>query len=62
MRSQATQGRPICWRNNIGGVSAAAGQTGEAASQVLSVASELAQQAERLRGEVAAFLSTLRAA
>ena len=40
----------------------AAGQTGAAATQVLGAASELSQQAEKLRGEVDTFIATLRAA
>jgi methyl-accepting chemotaxis protein len=47
---------------NIGGVNQAAGQTGAAATQVLGAASELSQQAEKLRGEVDTFIATLRAA
>jgi|TARA_R110002072_G_scaffold9326_24_gene45572 methyl-accepting chemotaxis protein len=47
---------------NIGGVSQAAEETGGAASQVLDASSELAQQAEALRGEVDAFLIKVRAA
>jgi methyl-accepting chemotaxis protein len=47
---------------NIAGVSAAAGQTGSAASQVLSSATELSQQAERMRAEVASFVAAVRAA
>lgn len=47
---------------NIGGVSQAVHESGAAASQVLAAASELSNQAERLRGEVSRFLTTLRAA
>lgn len=47
---------------NIGGVSQAVHESGAAASQVLAAASELSDQAERLRGEVSRFLTTLRAA
>jgi len=46
---------------NIAGVTAAAGQTGAAATQVLTASGELAQQGELLRGEVAKFLSAVRA-
>ncbi|MDB5359354.1 MAG: putative methyl-accepting chemotaxis protein [Rhodospirillales bacterium] len=45
---------------NIVGVSAAAGLTGAAASQVLSSATELSQQAERMRREVAIFVAAVR--
>ena len=48
--------------SNISGVAVAAEQTGEAASQVLSSSSELAQQAERLHTEMDRFLVTVRAA
>ena len=41
---------------NIGGVSAAANQTGAAADQVLSAASNLSKHAERLSSEVTTFL------
>ena len=47
---------------NITGVARAAEETGSAASQVLSSASELSVQSERLRTEVNAFLATVRAA
>jgi methyl-accepting chemotaxis protein len=47
---------------NIGGVNAASDRTGEAAGQVLSASSELAESAERLKREVSDFLSTVRAA
>ena len=47
---------------NITGVAVAAEQTGEAAAQVLSSSSELAQQAERLHHEMDKFLVTVRAA
>jgi methyl-accepting chemotaxis protein len=47
---------------NIAGVSTAAGETGHAASQVLDSATELSQQAEHLRREVASFIGAVRAA
>ncbi|CAN5194002.1 hypothetical protein BH10PSE10_BH10PSE10_13230 [soil metagenome] len=47
---------------NITGVTAAAGETGQAAGQVLSAASELSEQSETLRAEVDKFLATVRAA
>ena len=47
---------------NIAGVTQAAGETGAAANQVLAAASELSQQAEKLRGEVDRFLTNIRAA
>ncbi|TGE00662.1 methyl-accepting chemotaxis protein [Methylobacterium nonmethylotrophicum] len=46
----------------IAGVSQAAHETGNAATQVLSASAELAGQAERLRGEVQGFLEAVRAA
>jgi methyl-accepting chemotaxis protein len=46
----------------ITGVTAAAGETGQAAVQVLESSSELAKQAERLRMEVERFLANVRAA
>ncbi|HEV2673262.1 MAG TPA: methyl-accepting chemotaxis protein [Aliidongia sp.] len=48
--------------DSIGTVSAAATETGAAASQVLGAATELSQQAERLRSEVATFMAAVRAA
>jgi methyl-accepting chemotaxis protein len=48
--------------NNIGGVSTAAIQTGQMASEVLSAAAVLSQQAEGLRAQVESFFSTIRAA
>jgi methyl-accepting chemotaxis protein len=48
--------------SNIAGVSQAANDTGVAATQVLASASELAQQSEKLRGEVDTFLANIRAA
>ncbi len=47
---------------NMGRVNAADAQTGAAASPVLSASGELGQQAETLRGDVASFLATIRAA
>jgi methyl-accepting chemotaxis protein len=47
---------------NIGGVSAAATETGGAASLVLAAASNLSKQAEQLSGEVNTFLAGVRAA
>ncbi|GIL38691.1 methyl-accepting chemotaxis protein [Roseiterribacter gracilis] len=48
--------------SNIAGVSQAAESAGAAASQVLGAASELARQADTLRGEVRRFLDGVRAA
>jgi methyl-accepting chemotaxis protein len=48
--------------SNIGGVTQAATQTGASATQMLGAASELAQQAETLRGEVDRFLAQVRSA
>ena len=47
---------------NIGGVSAAANETGAAADQVLSAASNLSKHAEQLSSEVTTFLAGVRAA
>jgi methyl-accepting chemotaxis protein len=47
---------------NIGVVTSAAKDTGASATQVLSSASELARQSERMRSEVEGFLATIRAA
>jgi methyl-accepting chemotaxis protein len=47
---------------NIVGVSNAANETGGAAAQVLESATELSQQAERLRRDVATFIGAVRAA
>jgi len=47
---------------NIGGVSTAAGETGQAANQVLDASSALAREAEGLRGEVDRFLAGVKAA
>ncbi|WP_458096566.1 methyl-accepting chemotaxis protein [Roseomonas sp. WA12] len=46
---------------NIADVSQASAQTGDAAGQVLSAASDLSQQAERLNGTVASFVAEVRA-
>jgi methyl-accepting chemotaxis protein len=48
--------------NNVTGVNEAAGETGGAASQVLTAASDLARQAEALRVDVNAFLQDIRVA
>lgn len=47
---------------NIADVTQVATETGSAAAQVLGTASGLAQEAERLRGEVSNFISAVRAA
>ncbi|MET0531330.1 MAG: methyl-accepting chemotaxis protein [Microvirga sp.] len=47
---------------NIAGVAQASEETGAAASQLLSAASELSRQSEHLGGEVERFLATVRAA
>jgi methyl-accepting chemotaxis protein len=47
---------------NIGGVTQTAGETGSAASQVLSAAEGLTKQADMLRQQVDTFLSRIRAA
>jgi methyl-accepting chemotaxis protein len=47
---------------NVAGLSEGASATGEAATTVLAASSELAQQAERLRGEIDRFLSEVKAA
>ncbi|GJD56832.1 methyl-accepting chemotaxis protein [Methylobacterium dankookense] len=47
---------------NIAGVAGASAETGVAAAQVLSAASELSRQSEQLQGEVGRFLATVRAA
>ena len=47
---------------NIGDVSRGAGETGSASSQVLSSASLLSSEGNRLKAEVAKFLATVRAA
>ncbi|SFV09729.1 methyl-accepting chemotaxis protein [Methylobacterium sp. 174MFSha1.1] len=46
----------------VAGLSQAAQETGHAATQVLATSSELAGQAERLRGQVQGFLEAVRAA
>ncbi|WP_274389881.1 methyl-accepting chemotaxis protein [Azospirillum doebereinerae] len=48
--------------SNISGVTHAASETGSAAGMVLNAAGGLARDAERLRGEVANFIATIRAA
>ncbi len=48
--------------SNVEGVARASEETGAAASQVLSAASELSRQSEHLGAEVARFLTTVRAA
>ncbi|MCJ2057474.1 methyl-accepting chemotaxis protein [Methylobacterium sp. J-048] len=48
--------------DNITGVADAADETGKAAGQVLSAATELSRQSETLTAEVARFLDTVRAA
>jgi hypothetical protein len=48
--------------SNIAGVARASEETGAAAAQVLSSASELSRQSEHLSAEVARFLGTVRAA
>ncbi len=47
--------------DNIAGVEQAAGEAGNASSQVLSAARELSQQAEHLRTEVDRFIARIRA-
>jgi len=47
---------------NISGVTQAASETGSAATMVLDAAGGLARNAELLRGEVASFIATVRAA
>ncbi|MFH6787319.1 methyl-accepting chemotaxis protein [Methylobacterium sp. MA0201] len=48
--------------SNVTGVARAAEETGAAAAQVLTAASDLSRQSEHLGGEVARFLSKIRAA
>jgi methyl-accepting chemotaxis protein len=48
--------------SNITGVTQASQQTSAGSTQVLSAASELAQNGEKLRLEVSNFLQTVRAA
>ncbi|UEM25360.1 methyl-accepting chemotaxis protein (plasmid) [Skermanella mucosa] len=59
--SQAARGTEEV-SSNITGVTQAAGETGAAASQVLGASEGLAREAEKLRGEVATFIATVRAA
>ncbi len=59
--SQASSGTSEVTRT-IAGVARASGDTGAAASQVLSSASALSRQSEHLTAEVARFLATVRAA
>jgi methyl-accepting chemotaxis protein len=47
---------------NIAGVTQSAGDTGAAASEVLSAAGELTSQADALRAEITHFLGSMRAA
>jgi methyl-accepting chemotaxis protein len=47
---------------NISGVREGAGQTGAAASQVLSAAQELSRHSESLTQEVGSFLANVKAA
>ena len=47
---------------NVAGVTTAAGDTGNAANDVLGSAEDLAQQSDRLRGQVDGFLATLKRA
>jgi methyl-accepting chemotaxis protein len=58
---QAAQGTTEVTRN-IAGVNRAAETSSASASQVLSSATELAQQSEKLRAEMNRFLATVRAA
>jgi methyl-accepting chemotaxis protein len=60
VQQAATGSRDVA--HNVAGVSAAAGQTGTAASEVLGSATELSSQAERLRREVGTFVAAVRAA
>ena len=62
-RAQRSAGRQRHRRSrptNIGGVTQAAGETGKAASQVLSATGELARQSETLRSEVDQFLRDIK--
>jgi methyl-accepting chemotaxis protein len=59
--TQAAQGTQEV-SSNISGVSQAANDTGSAATQVLSAAGELSKNGERLKQQVRAFLSEVRAA
>ncbi|WP_242480665.1 HAMP domain-containing methyl-accepting chemotaxis protein [Rhodovibrio sodomensis] len=58
---EASQGTQEVTRN-ISGVSEAASASGAGSNQVLSAASELSTQSERLRGEVNGFLQEIRSA
>lgn len=59
--TQAAEGTQAV-TSNIGAVTAAVGETGASASQVLIAATELSHQSERLTVEVADFLAKVRAA
>jgi methyl-accepting chemotaxis protein len=59
---QKTAARTREVTHNIGGVSQAATQTGEAAGEVLDAARQVARQAEQLGSEVGSFVSAVRAA
>ncbi|MCJ2139896.1 methyl-accepting chemotaxis protein [Methylobacterium sp. E-066] len=59
--TQAAQGTQAV-TTNIGAVTAAVGETGASASQVLTAAAELSRQSERLTVEVADFLAKVQAA
>ncbi|MBP2150928.1 hypothetical protein [Xanthobacter flavus] len=48
--------------NNMSGVGQAAGMTGSAATQLMSLSSALSEQSQDLQREVTSFVSTLRAA
>jgi hypothetical protein len=48
--------------SNIASVTETAGETGNAATQMLSATADLARQGERLRGEAKGFLERIRAA
>lgn len=56
---QASQGTSEV-SSNIAGVTVAAGETGHAASQVLSAAADLGKQSELLRAQVTQFIATVR--
>jgi methyl-accepting chemotaxis protein len=47
--------------SNITGITQAAGETGEAANQMLGTAGELSQQSETLKAEAEKFLVEVRA-
>ncbi|WP_207484711.1 methyl-accepting chemotaxis protein [Arenibaculum pallidiluteum] len=59
--SQASRGTGEV-SSNIGDVNRAAAQTGAAATEMLGACEGLAREAERLRGEVAEFIDTMKAA